>query len=74
MIRWKLKRSEYLKLNGLLHLAHKYSAILRDIEEEMCRITGEDPQEGGHTGDAIYSDYTVDQLLRKLKAQAARTK
>lgn len=74
MIRWKLKRSEYLRLNGLLHLARKHTAILRDIEEEMCRITGEDPQAGGPTAEAIYSDYTVDQLLRKLKEQVARTK
>ena len=65
-VRYKLKRSEYLQLTGLLALGNGHAKSLEEIERAMCEITGE--EYGGHCGDAIYSGYTVNELLRKLKA------
>lgn len=62
----KLKRSEYLKLCGLLSLCPAHNKALREIEAAVCNITGENPFTGTHSGDAVYSDYTADELLEKL--------
>lgn len=65
----KLKKSEYLQLVGLLALAPKHNDALREIEEAICTIVKvEEANTGGHCGDAVYSGYTADELLKKLKA------
>lgn len=64
----KLKRDDYLKLTGLLALAPAHNKALRDIEAAICKITGDKPNSGSHSGDAVYCNYTADELLEKLAA------
>lgn len=64
----KLKRDEYLKLTGLLAIAVSHNKALADIEAAACKITGDKPNSGSHTGDAVYNGYSTDELLKKLTA------
>ena len=65
---------DYLRLVGLLTLAHDHNRVLNDIRRSAVAITGEydDSDFGsevyGHTGDAVYDDNggSADALLRKL--------
>lgn len=57
--------NERLQLIGLLTLAAQHNTRLKDIEKAMQAITTE-VSDGGHTMDAMYSDYDVDELLRRL--------
>lgn len=70
----KLKRDEYLKLCGLLALAPAHNKALADIEAAVCRITGEKPNSGSHSGDAVYSgsECSADELLEKIALQGKR--
>jgi len=65
----KLKRSEYLQLVGLLALSQTQVKMLNEIEVAICEIIGEKPGGGGHSMDAIYSNYTADELLKKVQAK-----
>lgn len=63
--------NERLQLIGLLALAQMYNKMLKDIERAAFALTGELDNDGkaadyGHTSDAIYSDYSVDDLLGRL--------
>lgn len=62
----KLKRSDYLQIVGLLALAPRHNQALREIEEAICKIVGEEPNTGSHVGDAVYCNYDADKLLKKL--------
>lgn len=80
MKKLKLKKDDYLKLVGLLALAPQHNKALKDIEAAICDIVKvEKPNEGGHCGDAVYSEYSADELLEKLayaeerKAKAKRS-
>jgi hypothetical protein len=59
---------DYLRLVGLLALAADHRRMLEAIERSACTITGDEPAEGGHTGDAIWggSDHTPARLLELL--------
>lgn len=70
----KLKRSEYLQLVGLLALAQTYVRQVNEIEQAVCKIVGEKPDAMGHSGDAIWSNYTADTLLEKVAARARAKK
>jgi hypothetical protein len=64
----EITRAQYLQLVGLLTLAQRHYVTLREIERAACEITGEEFNEGGHTGDEIYTDGPpdADDLLRRL--------
>ena len=68
----KLKRSEYLQLVGLLALSQSHLMALKDIEEAIRKIVGEE-REGGHSMDAIYCNYTADDLLKKVTTSNERS-
>lgn len=68
----KLKRSEYLQVVGLLALAPQHNRALKDIEVAISKIVGEKPDGCGHVADAVYSEYSADDLLSKLAAQRKR--
>jgi hypothetical protein len=56
---------ERLQVIGLLVLAERHNKALRDIEAAVMSITGETEQ-GGHSTDAVYSDYDADDLFGRL--------
>ena len=72
-VKWKLTRSEYLQLTGLLALGRKHVKITEDIEREACKITGEE-YGMGHTSDAFYEGYTVEELLERIKLRNEKKK
>jgi hypothetical protein len=61
----KISKSDYFKLIGLLALANGHNERLREINTAVRSIT-EEEDEYGHSSDAVYSDYSADQLLKKL--------
>ncbi len=68
-----ISEGERLMLIGLLTLAKSHNKALRDIEAAAYSITREVDREGalldgtgGHTSDALFCDYEVDDLLRRL--------
>ena len=64
----KLKRAEYLQVVGLLALAERHLKMLNDIEESICKVVGVPYRDGAgdHVGDAIYSEYSADEMLEKI--------
>lgn len=63
----KLKRGEYLQVVGLLALAPQHNQALNDIRRAICEIVKVEKYEDcGHVGDAVYCEYSADELLRKL--------
>lgn len=61
----KITENEKLQLIGLLVLAKAGNERMRDILKSVISITGE-KDDNGHSSDAIYSNYTADELLGKL--------
>jgi hypothetical protein len=55
---------EYLKLEGLLVLAHENERQNEQIIASIAGILGERPGHG-HAEDAVHCGYTAQQLLRK---------
>jgi hypothetical protein len=66
-----ITKNEYYQLIGLLKLGQSYNAKCLDIEKAMSEIVGEKEKFGGHCGDAIYSNYSVDELLDKLNLKVS---
>ncbi len=60
-----INQSEYLQLMGLLVLAKRHNDALNQIVDAVRAITGEE-DDMGHSSDAVYSDYSADELLKKL--------
>jgi hypothetical protein len=64
----EISRSEYLQLVGLLTLAKRHTAALRDLERAAAEITGDREEYGsfGLTSDVLYQDDPdADDLLRR---------
>lgn len=58
---------DYLRLAGLLALADDHRRMLQAIERSACAISGDDPERGGHTSDAIWSQgYSAQRLLELM--------
>jgi len=57
--------NDKLCLIGLLTLAKRHNAVLKEIERAALEITGDNDM--GHTCDAVYCDYDIEELLSKLK-------
>lgn len=70
----ELNRTKLSALIGLMYLAKIEMSKLRDIEEsvkELLEVEQVDYETSGigdpeHIGDAIYSEYSVNELLGKL--------
>jgi hypothetical protein len=58
--------NERLQLIGLLTLAARHNAALKEIKTAVRELVGE-VDEDGHAVDAVYNDDTADELLRRLK-------
>ena len=61
----EITETEKLQLIGLLVLAKAGNERMKDILRAVMVITGE-TDDGGHSSDAVYGDYTADELLEKL--------
>lgn len=62
-----ITKEEHYQLIGLLALAKQKNRELDDICNAAMAITGDHGQHrSGHTEDAVYSDFDVDELLRQL--------
>lgn len=59
-----ISREEYVSLAGLLALGRDVMRDERRLVAAVAKILGEDG-ENGHAPDAIYSEYSVDDLLQK---------
>lgn len=73
-----ITKQQYLALHGLSVLASSYNEKLREIEQQVIDITGEDTKvyQGGHCGDFTYGEnesYGVDGLLDRLKLTVENT-
>jgi hypothetical protein len=64
---------EKLQLIGLLTLAKSGNERQQDILKAVLAITGE-TDELGHSSDAVYSDYTADELLERLGIKVVSAK
>ena len=66
----KVSKSDRLKLEGLLAMARRHNAALKEIEGAAAEILREPEDEDyyGTVSDAVYCDYSVETLLRKLAA------
>lgn len=60
---------QYLAVVGLLELAKQYNAKLQDLEGSLAKIVGEgsDSNYYGHVSDAIYCEYSAQELLDRLQ-------
>ncbi len=70
-----ISRAKYLQLEGLLVLAKRHTAALREIEAAAADLTGQ-PEEGGgyfgHVTDAMSEpNITAEELLRKMEIAVA---
>lgn len=61
----KITKTEYLQLIGLLTLAQANNEKQKDILKAVMTITGE-VEDTGHSSDAVYMDYSADELLERL--------
>jgi hypothetical protein len=61
----QISKNEYYELMGLLSLAVTYNEKLLDLAE-ACRHITQEEDEFGHSSDAVYSDYSADDLLERL--------
>ena len=68
----QITQNQYYQLVGLLTLSKRYNAKLNDIMAAAAEITG-DEVNGGHTMDAVFNDYTADELLHKLDIEVSPT-
>lgn len=62
----EITKLEYWQIIGLLTIAAQHNEALKEIEKSLRKVTGEE-SEFGHCGDAIYCDYSADELIKKLK-------
>ena len=69
----KITENEKLQLIGLLVLAKAGNERMRYILKAVISITGE-KDDNGHSSDAVYGDYTADELLGKLDITSKQTK
>jgi hypothetical protein len=65
-VKTRITTHERLQLIGLLTLAAQHNAALTDIVLAVRAITGE-RDDMGHSADAVYSNYSVDDLLGRLE-------
>lgn len=61
----KITNNQYLQIVGLLTLSRENLKVVENITKILKVITGE-KEDWGHCSDAIYEDYTADELLKKL--------
>lgn len=61
----EISYDDYLRLEGLLTLARDARAQLEAIEQSVRGIMEETDDLNGHSGDAVWSGYTAQQLLQK---------
>ena len=70
----KINKDQYLQLVGLMTLAASNMARLKDIESSIRALLDVNPKDEDvsgigdpdHIGDSIYSEYSPDELLKKL--------
>lgn len=60
-----ISSADYWQLVGLIAIGHRYNDHLLEIEKAIRALVGE-AGEGGHSGDALFCNYTADTLLDKL--------
>jgi hypothetical protein len=61
-----ITRNEYLQLVGLLTVAKRHTAMLREIIPAVREIIGEQ-DDRGHSEDAVWGDYSPEELLEKME-------
>lgn len=66
-----ITRSEELQLIGLQTLATGHVKALGEIEIAACAITRQNAYSGSHTGDMLWGNRTVPELLALLEITVA---
>lgn len=72
MKKTEISRTKYIQTCGLLAIAKVQYRALRETEKALCELYGEEFNSGGHCGDAIYSEYDADTLLKQLQLTVAK--
>lgn len=76
-----ITQSEYLQALGLMTLASHHIGRLKDIEASLKTLFAVEPQDDetsgigdpDHIGDAIYTEYSTDELLKTLGVSVEQT-
>lgn len=63
--------NDYLRLLGLLTLAADHRRAMEDIARSAVAITAEGGDYADHTEEAVWSDLSADELLRRLDIAVA---
>jgi len=62
----QIKKTDYLKVIGLLELAKGHYKSLVEIEKALCELLDKKYDDSGHISDAIWGEnYSADQLIEK---------
>jgi hypothetical protein len=61
-----ITRTEYLQLLGLLTVAKRHTAMLRELIPAVREILGQQ-EDRGHADDAVWGDYSIEELLEKME-------
>ena len=69
----EITKMEKNMLEGLLLLAKEHNERLVELHNAVIRLTGAEGDACDHCSDAIYSDFTADKLLKKLKITVNKT-
>jgi hypothetical protein len=65
-----ITKDQYLQAMALLILAQQRRKFVEECERAIYAALGMEWDDGGgHIGDAVWSDYSIDELLRKLSIE-----
>lgn len=64
-----ISHMEYLAVTGLLVIGKKHRQALEHIEQAIADIIGVARENNGHVSDALWQDYTADELLEKMECK-----
>lgn len=68
-----ITQTEYVQIVGLLAIAKRHMRTIEDIEKALREIIGQ-TGDNGHCGDAIFCNYTADELLEKMEVKVQKPK
>lgn len=68
-----ITQTEYVQIVGLLTIAKQHTQMIASIEKSLREIIGQEG-DNGHCSDAIYGDYTAEELLEKMAVKVLKHK
>lgn len=69
----EISRDQYLQALGLLTLAHKHADVTNQCAEALAAIVEPGIETtSGHSYDAVWGNYTLEELLKKIDVTVAK--